>query len=41
MQMQWYDLVTLNVTVPEGVVPDASGELQIEGYLYTEATFIS
>ncbi|KAI0956205.1 hypothetical protein AcV7_006661 [Taiwanofungus camphoratus] len=38
---QWYDLVTLNVTVPEGVVPDVSGELQIEGYLYTEATFIS
>jgi len=38
---QWMNKATLKVTVPESVIPGESGEIFVEGDLYTEASFVS
>ncbi|CCM01382.1 uncharacterized protein FIBRA_03432 [Fibroporia radiculosa] len=38
---QWFNPVTLHVNLPSGLIPDKSGEVEIAGTLYNEATFIS
>jgi len=38
---QWLNKAKLSVTGPDALIPGLSGGLEIEGYLYNEATFIS
>ncbi|KAH8112852.1 Svf1-like-domain-containing protein [Phellopilus nigrolimitatus] len=38
---QWTNPTTLKVTAPDTILPGASSGLDIEGYLYNEATFVS
>ncbi|KLO17226.1 survival factor 1 [Schizopora paradoxa] len=38
---QWYKPATLKVTAPDAILPGASAGLNVEGHLYTEASFIS
>lgn len=31
----------MSLTIPSGVIPEASGTVEVDGVLYNEATFIS
>ncbi|PCH42390.1 oxidative stress survival Svf1-like protein [Wolfiporia cocos MD-104 SS10] len=38
---QWYNPAKLNVHLPSGLIEGVDGEVELEGMLYNEATFIS
>lgn len=38
---KWLNKAKLSVTGPDALIPGLSGGLEIQGYLYNEATFIS
>lgn len=38
---QWQNPSTLHVSLPAGIIPGVSDNVEVEGELYNEATFIS
>ncbi|KAI0734136.1 oxidative stress survival Svf1-like protein [Fomitopsis betulina] len=38
---QWLNPAKMSLTIPSGVIPEASGTVEVDGVLYNEATFIS